>query len=54
MTELEGFLAIVINMGIISVPAIEDYWKTSWVAEVPFFSRVMPRDCFISSRATES
>jgi len=47
ITELQGFLAIVINMGIISVPAIEDYWKTSWIAEVPFFSRVMPRDRFM-------
>jgi len=35
--ELEGFLAIIINMGIINAPAIEDYWKTSWVAEIPFF-----------------
>ena len=47
ITELQGFLAIVINMGIISVPAIENYWKTSWIAEVPFFSRVMPRDRFM-------
>lgn len=44
--ELEGFLAIIINMGIINAPAIEDYWKTSWVAEIPFFHRVMPRDRF--------
>ena len=27
VTDLQGFLAIVMNMGIISVPAIEDYWK---------------------------
>jgi len=47
ITKLQGFLAIVINMGIISVPAMEDYWKTSWIAEVPFFSRVMPRDRFM-------
>ena len=32
-------------MGVITVPAIEDYWKTSWIAEIPF-SRVMPRDRF--------
>ena len=47
ITELEGFLAIVINMGIVSVPAVEDYWKTSWISEVPFFSRVMARDRFM-------
>ena len=33
-------------MGIIRLPELEDYWKTSWVAEIPFFSRVMPRDRF--------
>ena len=33
-------------MGIIRLPELEDYWKTSWVAEVPFFSRVMSRDRF--------
>ena len=47
ITELEGFLAVVINMGIISVPVVEDYWKMSWIAEVSFFSRVMARDCFM-------
>ena len=46
ITELEGFLAVVINMGIISVPVVEDYWKMSWIAEVSFFSRLMARDCF--------
>lgn len=44
--ELLGFLALVINMGVITVPEIEDYWKTSWIAEIPFFSRVMSRDRF--------
>ncbi len=46
LLELHGFLAIVFNMGIIKLPEFEDYWKTSWVAEIPFFSRVMPRDRF--------
>ncbi|CAI8020863.1 PiggyBac transposable element-derived protein 4 [Geodia barretti] len=44
--EFHGFLAIVLNMGIIKVPEIEDYWKTSWVSQIPFFSRIMPRDRF--------
>ena len=46
VTDLVGFLAIIINMGVINVPAVEDYWKTSWTAEIPFFSRVMSRDRF--------
>ena len=33
-------------MGIIKVPEIEDYWKTSWVSQIPFFSHIMPRDRF--------
>ena len=40
ITEMKGFLSIVLNMGLIELPQIEDYWKTSWVSEVPFFSRV--------------
>ena len=45
-TELEGFVAITLNMGIIQIPEIEDYWKTSWSSEVPFFTSVMRRDRF--------
>lgn len=44
--DLYGFLAIVLNMGIIRAPEIEDYWRRSWVSEITFFSRVMPRDRF--------
>ena len=28
------------------MPSIEDYCSTSWVSEMPFFSRVLPRDRF--------
>ena len=45
-TELEGFVAITLNMGIIQIPEIEDYWKTSWSSEVLFFTSVMRRDRF--------
>ena len=44
--ELYGFLAIILNMGLIVLPELEDYWKTSWVSEVSFLVRVMPRDRF--------
>ena len=33
-------------MGMIRLPELEDYWKTSWVAEIPFFSKVMHCDRF--------
>jgi len=48
LVELYRFLAIMLNMGIIRLPELEDYWKTSWVAVIPFFSRVMARDHFES------
>lgn len=44
--EVKGFFSAVINMGIIKLPDIESYWKTSWVSEVPFFRMLMPRDRF--------
>ena len=46
LEEMNGFLAIILNMGVIKVPEIEDYWKTSWESQNPFFSHVMARDRF--------
>ena len=42
-----GFLSLILNMGIIDMPDIQSYWKTSWVCRVPFFSQVLPRDRFM-------
>ena len=44
--DFNGFLAIILNMGIVRLPEIEDYWKTTWESQIPFFGRVMPRDHF--------
>ena len=44
--EMWGFLAIILNMGIIQLPDIESYWKKSWVCQVKFFHDVLPRDRF--------
>lgn len=46
-TEMEGFLAIILNMGLIEMPEIENYWSTSWLSEVPFFAKVLSRDRFL-------
>lgn len=43
---MRAFLALILNMGIIQLPEIEDYWKTSWTSEIPFYGRVMSRDRF--------
>ena len=45
---MEGFLAVILNMGLIEMPSIEDYWSTSWVTRTAFFSRVFTRDRFES------
>ena len=44
--EIKGFLATVLNMGIIKLPDLEAYWKTSWICEIPFFRTLMPRNRF--------
>ena len=44
--ELMGFISIILNMGIIELPDLESYWKTSWVCRISFFSQVLPRDRF--------
>ena len=44
--EMYGFLAIVINMGIIKVPEICSYWSTSWTSHIPFFSSIFSRNRF--------
>jgi len=43
---MEGFLAVVINMGLIQLPEIESYWSTNWITTVPFFSRLFSRERF--------
>ena len=44
--EMYGFLACVINIGIIKVPEIPAYWSTSWTSHIPFFSSVFSRNRF--------
>ena len=44
--ELKRFLALVIVMGLVSYPSIEDSWVTSWPFATNTFSSVMPRDRF--------
>ena len=43
---MKGFLAIVLNMGLLQQPEIEDYWSTAWSNNVPFFSSLMARNRF--------
>lgn len=47
-SEMEGFFGIVLNMGLIDMPELQDYWSTHWITHVPFFSHVMPRRRFLN------
>ena len=44
--EMYGFLALIINMGIITVPEISSYWNTSWTSNIPFFNSAFSRNHF--------
>ena len=38
--ELKAFIGLILNMGIINVPSIRDYWSTDITGNIPFFSQV--------------
>jgi hypothetical protein len=45
VTEFWCFLATVtINMGIIGLPNMKDYWSQEWSYHVPFFNYIFSRD----------
>ena len=46
MAELKRFLALVVLMGLINFPSIEDCWVTSWPFATFTFSSIMSRDRF--------
>ena len=45
-TEMYGFLAVIMNMGIINVPDLASYWSTSWTTSIPFFGELFSRNRF--------
>ena len=44
--EMKGFIAIILNMGIIQLPNLKDYWSTNDITNIPFFRSVMSRNRF--------
>ena len=44
--DLDGLLALILNMGLIDMPNLQDYWSTAWTTQVPFFSSIMTREKF--------
>ena len=46
LNELKAFIGVTFAMGIISVPAINDYWSTDPIMSHSWFRAVMPRNCY--------
>jgi hypothetical protein len=46
VNEMMAFLGVVINMGIMRLSKISDYWSTLYTCNIPFFHQVMSRTRF--------
>ena len=44
--EMKGFVAVILNMGIIQLGNLKDYWCTSDTTDLPFFRSVFSRNRF--------
>ena len=44
--EMKAFVGVILNMGIIQLPDLKDYWSKNTVTSLPFFSSVFPRNRF--------
>jgi hypothetical protein len=47
--EVKSFLDLIINMGLIPLPNIKDYWSSERKTEIIFFCDVMSRDRFLQT-----
>ena len=45
--EIKKFIALVIGMGIVNMPDMQQYWSTSWPFTSTNFSSIMSRDKFL-------
>ena len=44
--EMKGFIAVILNMGIVQLTNLKDYWSTDDTTNFPFFRSVFSRDRF--------
>jgi len=44
--EMLAFLGFIINMGVIHLPYVKDYWSQQFVCRAPFFGEVFTRKRF--------
>ena len=44
--EMKAFVGVILNMGIIQLQNLQDYWSTNPTSNIPFFRSVFSRDRF--------
>ena len=47
VNEMKGFIAVILNMGIVQLANLKDYWSTDDTTNFPFFRSVLPMDRFL-------
>jgi hypothetical protein len=45
--EMKALLGLIINMGLIPLPDIKDYWSSEWIRQVKFVGDVKSRVCLL-------
>jgi hypothetical protein len=45
--ELKAFLGVIINMGLMPLPDIKDYWSHEWITQIKIVGDVMARVHFL-------
>jgi hypothetical protein len=45
--EVKAFSGLIINMGLIPLPDIKDYWSSERKTQIALFGEVMSRDHFL-------
>jgi hypothetical protein len=35
--EMKAFLGLIVNIGLMPLPDIKDYWSNEWITEIKFF-----------------
>jgi len=48
LVEIRGFLGLLLSMGILKKPKLDDYWTTNSLFQTPGFGEIMSRDHFKS------
>ena len=46
VNEMKAFVGVILNMGLIQLQNIQDYWLTDFVSTIPFFKQIFSRDRF--------